>query len=142
MRSVPVDWVAIGANASTMVGLVAAVASGRRRACCRAEGEFTSALWPFLVQGRGVEVRTVPSVSSPRRSMQARTWSGFSAVQSSDRRLADLDAIVAAAAGHGALTIVDATQACGWLPLDAARVDVLVCSAYKWLLSPRGDARS
>lgn len=35
---------------------------------------------------------------------------------------------------------VDGTQACGWLPLDAARVDFLVCSAYKWLMSPRGTA--
>ena len=61
-------------------------------------------------------------------------------MQSSDGAVADLDAIAAAAAQHGALTVVDATQACGWLPLDASRFDVLVCSAYKWLLSPRGSA--
>jgi selenocysteine lyase/cysteine desulfurase len=36
--------------------------------------------------------------------------------------------------------VVDATQACGWLPVDATRVDALVCGAYKWLLSPRGTA--
>ena len=36
--------------------------------------------------------------------------------------------------------MVDATQACGWLPLDASRIDVLACSAYKWLCSPRGTA--
>ena len=27
-----------------------------------------------------------------------------------------------------------------WLPVDAGRFDVLVCAAYKWLLSPRGTA--
>ena len=32
--------------------------------------------------------------------------------------VADLEAIAAAARRHGALTLVDATQACGWLPLD------------------------
>jgi selenocysteine lyase/cysteine desulfurase len=36
--------------------------------------------------------------------------------------------------------VVDATQACGWLPIDATRVDFLACSAYKWLCSPRGTA--
>jgi selenocysteine lyase/cysteine desulfurase len=35
---------------------------------------------------------------------------------------------------------VDATQSCGWLPIDAATVDFLACAAYKWLLSPRGTA--
>jgi selenocysteine lyase/cysteine desulfurase len=54
--------------------------------------------------------------------------------------VADLDAIAAAAHHHGALTILDATQACGWLPLDASRFDVVTCGAYKWLMSPRGTA--
>ena len=105
-----------------------------------AEGEFTSALWPFLAQGRGIEVETVP-VARLAEALESRTDAvAFSAVQSADGELADLDAISAAAAHHGALTMVDATQACGWLPLDAARFDVVVCSAYKWLLSPRGSS--
>jgi selenocysteine lyase/cysteine desulfurase len=45
-----------------------------------------------------------------------------------------------AAQHHGAITLVDATQACGWLPLRAARSDAVVCSAYKWLMSPRGTS--
>jgi selenocysteine lyase/cysteine desulfurase len=139
MCSVPVDWVAIGANASTMVGLVAAALPDGARVLS-VEGEFTSALWPFMAQGRGVEVRTVP-VGEFADAIDERTdVVAFSAVQSSDGRLADLDAITAAAKDHGALTVVDATQACGWLPLDASRFDAVVCSAYKWLLSPRGSA--
>jgi len=63
-----------------------------------------------------------------------------SAVQSATGDVADLDAITGAAAAHGALLVVDATHACGWLPLDASRFDAVVCSAYKWLLSPRGSA--
>jgi selenocysteine lyase/cysteine desulfurase len=139
MCSVPDEWVAIGANASTMVGLVAAALPDGARVLS-AEGEFTSALWPFLAQGRGIEVRTVP-LAQLAGAVDARTdVVAFSAVQSSDGRLADLDAITVAAAEHGTLTVVDATQACGWLPLDASRFDVVVCSAYKWLLSPRGSA--
>ena len=62
------------------------------------------------------------------------------AVQMSSGEVADLDAIAAAADAHGAMTLVDATQACGWLPLDASRFDVVVAAAYKWLMSPRGTA--
>jgi selenocysteine lyase/cysteine desulfurase len=137
--SVPVEWVSIGANASTMLGLVAAALPGGARVVS-AEGEFTSALWPFLAQGRAIEVETVP-VARLAEAVDAGTHAVvFSAVQSADGELADLDAIAAAAAQHDALTVVDATQACGWLPLHASRFDVLVCSAYKWLLSPRGSA--
>jgi selenocysteine lyase/cysteine desulfurase len=61
-----------------------------------------------------------------------------SAVQSADGRVADLDAISRAASAVGALTLVDTTQACGWLPFDAGRFDYTVCATYKWLLAPRG----
>jgi selenocysteine lyase/cysteine desulfurase len=63
-----------------------------------------------------------------------------SAAQSATGEVADLDALVGAARAHGALVVVDGTHGCGWLPLDASRFDALVCSAYKWLLSPRGTA--
>jgi selenocysteine lyase/cysteine desulfurase len=139
MCSVPVEWVSIGANASTMIGLVAAALPDGARVVS-AEGEFTSALWPFLAQGRGIEVETVP-VAKLAEALDAGTDAVvFSAVQSAGGELADLDAIAAAAGHHDVLTVVDATQACGWLPVDASRFDVLVCSAYKWLLSPRGSA--
>jgi selenocysteine lyase/cysteine desulfurase len=64
----------------------------------------------------------------------------FSAVQSSDGRIADTDAVLEAAARVGALTVVDSTQATGWLPLPVCRIDATVCSAYKWLCCPRGTA--
>jgi selenocysteine lyase/cysteine desulfurase len=64
----------------------------------------------------------------------------FSAVQMSSGEVADIEGIAEAAAAVGAITICDATQALGWLPLRAGRLDALVCSAYKWLMSPRGSA--
>ena len=36
------------------------------------------------------------------------------------------------------MTALDATQACGWLPLQAPRVDAVVCAAHEWLMAPRG----
>jgi selenocysteine lyase/cysteine desulfurase len=137
---VPVATVAIGATVSGLVGLVAASIPDRARVVAP-DVEFTSTLFPFLVQARrGVQVRLV-APADLADAIDARTdVVAFSAVQMSTGEVADLDAIVAAARAHGAMTVVDATQACGWLPLDAARFDVVACAAYKWLMSPRGTA--
>ncbi len=64
----------------------------------------------------------------------------FSLVQSSTGVVADVDAIIEAAARHNALTFCDTTQAAGVLPVDATRFDFTVCHTYKWLCSPRGVA--
>ncbi|MDH3248068.1 MAG: aminotransferase class V-fold PLP-dependent enzyme, partial [Acidimicrobiia bacterium] len=61
-----------------------------------------------------------------------------SAVQSSDGRVIDLDRLAEVARHHDVRTFVDATQAAGWLPLEAGRFDVTACHGYKWLCSPRG----
>jgi selenocysteine lyase/cysteine desulfurase len=103
-----------------------------------AQRDFTSVLWPFLVAGAQVDLVPLERVAEAVDGGTALV--AVSAVQSLDGRVADLDAIVAAAEHHGALTCVDATQASGWLPLEAARFDFLMASAYKWLLSPRGTA--
>jgi selenocysteine lyase/cysteine desulfurase len=136
---VPTEWIAIGANTSSMIGLVAASLPDGARVVS-AEPEFTSLLWPFLVQERGIEVECVP-VAGVADAVNERTdVVAVSVVQSATGELADLDAVIDAAVAHDALVVVDATQACGWLPLDATRVDALACSAYKWLCSPRGTA--
>jgi selenocysteine lyase/cysteine desulfurase len=64
----------------------------------------------------------------------------FSAVQMATGEVADLDAIAEAAADHRVMTVVDATQAVGWLPLDGSRFDVVAAHGYKWLMCPRGTA--
>ena len=103
------------------------------------EIEFTSTLFPFLVQP-GLEVTTVPPARLADAIDEHTGAVAFSAVQMSTGEVADLDAILAAAEAHDVLTLVDATQAAGWLPLDANRFDFLVASGYKWLISPRGTA--
>lgn len=136
----PVGRVAIGATVSGLVGLVAASLPDGTRVLAP-DVEFTSNLFPYMVQaGRGVEVRTVPAGRLAEAVDADTNVVAFSAVQMSTGDVADLEGIAAAARHHGALTVVDATQACGWLPLDASRFDALACSAYKWLLSPKGTS--
>jgi selenocysteine lyase/cysteine desulfurase len=134
------DDVAVGANVSGLVAHVAAALPDGARVLA-AEPEFTSLLFPFLAQAeRGVEVEIVP-LSRLAEAIDGRIDAvAVSAVQSSTGELADFDGIAAAARHHGALTVVDATHAIGWLPLDATRFDAVACAAYKWLMSPRGTA--
>ncbi len=135
---VGVERVAVGSTVSELVGSVVTALPARARVVAP-DVEFTSMLFPLLVQER-LEVRTV----APGRLVEAIGEGvdavAFSAVQMSSGEVADLDAVVAAAASADAITICDATQAVGWLPLDAGRFDAVVCGAYKWLMSPRGSA--
>ena len=137
---VPAETVAIGPNVSTFVGLVAAsIPDGSR--VLAPDIEFTSLLFPFLVQERrGITVRLVPPGELVGEIGPDVDVVAFSAVQMATGEVADLDGIAIAAAEHGALTVVDATQAVGWLPLASTRFDVVVAHAYKWMMSPRGTA--
>jgi selenocysteine lyase/cysteine desulfurase len=102
-------------------------------------GEFTSVVFPFLAQApRGVVVREVPLERLADAVTSRTAVVAVSAVQSADGRVADLPALVDAAAGAGARVLLDVTQAAGWLPVDAGAFAWTVCSGYKWLLAPRG----
>lgn len=132
--------VAVGNQVSGFAGVVAASLPAGARVLA-AEEDFTSLLFPLLGQApRGVAVELVPLDRLAEAIDGRTTLVAVSAVQSADGRLADLDAIERAARHHGARTMVDSTQASGWLPLDAGRFDYVACSGYKWLLGPRGTA--
>ena len=133
----PAD-VAIGPQVSYFAGLVAqSLPAGAE--VVSYDGDFASLVYPFLSRG-DLSVRLVPLAEVADAVRSSTDLVAVSAVQSSDGRVADLDAVVAAAAEHGALTVIDATQASGWLPIDATRFDFLIAATYKWLLSPRGTA--
>ena len=140
MIGVAPQRVAIGATVSAFVGLIAASLPDDAHVVVP-DLEFTSTLFPFLVQeARGVTVTTL----APQRLAEAIDAStdlvAFSAVQMTTGEVADIDAIVAAARHHGARTMLDATQAAGWLPIDGTRFGAVVCAGYKWLTAPRGTA--
>jgi selenocysteine lyase/cysteine desulfurase len=136
---VPVERVAAGSTSSTFVGVLAASVPDGARVVVP-EIEFASLLFPFLVHEQRLDVVTVPLERLADSVDELTDVVAFSAAQSSNGAVADVDAVLRAAAANEAVTIVDATQACGWLPLDASRFDALVCANYKWLLSPRGTA--
>jgi len=131
----PAD-IAIGSAVSQLLSVVAASLPPGSRVLVP-EIEFTSNVYPWQVAAR---VDTAP----PQRLADAigphTDVVAFSIVQSATGYIAPLDDIVTAAREHGALLVADASQACGWLPVDATRFDVLVCAAYKWLTCPRGTA--
>ncbi|GAA1040041.1 aminotransferase class V-fold PLP-dependent enzyme [Virgisporangium ochraceum] len=136
-RLIKVDHVdvCVGAQVSQVLAPVAAGLAGRRF-LVPAE-EFTSNLFPWLVAG---DVRTAPAAELADHVDSTVDVVAFSVVQSADGAVADYPAIIAAARAHGALVVVDATQACGWLPFDGSFADVVAAGAYKWLMAPRGSA--
>jgi selenocysteine lyase/cysteine desulfurase len=143
-RLVGVDGsaVAVGSQVSVTAGLVAASLPDGARVVC-VEGDFSSVVFPFEVQrDRGITVRHVPLAGLADAVDAGCELVSYSLVQSCDGRVADAAAVRVAAARHGALTLCDTTQAVGWLEVDAAADDITVCSAYKWLCSPRGSAFS
>ena len=140
LMTVPQERVAIGSQVSALVGLAATVLEPGDHIVAP-EGEFTSVIFPLLArQDLNLHVEFVPLELLADSIGPGIAMVAFSAVQSADGRVADLDGIEAAARAHGTLTLVDATQAAGWLPLDARRFDFVVAGTYKWLLSPRGTA--
>jgi len=141
-RLVAVDpgRVAIGSQVSALVGAVAAGLPDGARVVVPV-GEFTSVTFPFMVHGdRGIVVEHVPLDRLSEAVRPGVDVVAFSLVQSADGRVVDLEAVSAAARAAGTLVVADLTQAAGWLPVDAARLDVTVTGAYKWLCSPRGSA--
>jgi selenocysteine lyase/cysteine desulfurase len=131
--------VAIGSAVSAFTGVVGAALPRGARVLC-AEGDFASVLFPFLAREGRLRIEFVPLERVAEALAPHHDLVALSAVQSADGRVADLDAIVAAAAAHDVRTFLDTTQAFGWLPLDCARFDYTAGAAYKWLLSPRGTA--
>ncbi|MFC6080639.1 aminotransferase class V-fold PLP-dependent enzyme [Sphaerisporangium aureirubrum] len=136
MMGVPGEDVMVGATVSQMLAPVASSLPPGSRVVLPEE-EFTSNLFPWAVSA---DVRTVPLDHLAEAVDAGTRVVAFSLVQSADGRLAPVDDILSAARAHDALVAVDASQACGWLPVDASRFDVLVCGAYKWLMAPRGAA--
>ncbi|MDN8547685.1 aminotransferase class V-fold PLP-dependent enzyme [Microbacterium sp. NM3R9] len=137
--STTVDRVALGSQTSVMVGMIAASLPDGATVLCP-DGEFSSLVLPFVHAGRGIHVRSVPLADLADAIGPGVDLVAFSIVQSATGEVADARAIGAAARRHGVRTLCDATQAVGWLPVEADAFDALVCHTYKWLCTPRGVA--
>ncbi|WP_062241469.1 aminotransferase class V-fold PLP-dependent enzyme [Brevibacterium epidermidis] len=137
---VPADQVATGAAVSQLLAPIATALPDGAEVLIP-DIEFTSGVYPFAVHAdRGVRVRTAPLATLAEAVTESTTLVSFSAAQSATGEVADIPAITRRAREVGAITVLDGTQAAGWLPLDAADVDFLTVAAYKWLCAPRGTA--
>jgi selenocysteine lyase/cysteine desulfurase len=130
------ERVAVGGSVSVHVGLIAASMPPGAEILFP-EGEYASVITPFTVRG-DLKLRYAPLEGLAEAVRPGTALVAFSSVQSADGRIADLPAVRAAAAAHGARTLVDASQSAGWLPLDAGAWDFTVTGGFKFLLCPRG----
>ncbi|MBT2381086.1 aminotransferase class V-fold PLP-dependent enzyme [Streptomyces sp. ISL-111] len=132
------ERVATGSSVTVHVGLIAASLPAGAEVLSP-EGEFTSVVSPFALRG-DLRMRYVPLAELADAVRPSTALVAFSSVQSADGRVADLAAVRAAAAAHGARTLLDATQSAGWSPLDAGAYDYTVTGGFKFLLCPRGTS--
>ncbi len=138
LLGVPDSRVAAGASVAVYTGLIAASLPAGAEVLT-AEDDFTSVVNPFHVR-RDLKVRTVPLERIAESVRPGTALVAVSAAQSADGRIADLPALREAAREHGARTYVDASQAAGWLSVDADAYDFVSSVAFKWLVCPRGVA--
>ncbi|PRH77615.1 aminotransferase [Streptomyces solincola] len=136
IAGVAADRVALAGSVASLTGLVAAsLPSGAD--VLIPERDFASVVTP-LASRPDLKPRYAPLDGLAEAVRPGTALVALSAVQSADGRVADLAAVREAATACGARILLDATQAAGWLPLDAGAYDYTVTSAYKFLLSPRG----
>lgn len=138
----PADAIATIPASSVGTGLVAGTL-GPGDEVVTPSDEFTSTLFPLLVaKERGAIIRDVAFEEVAASIGPATSLVAVSLVQMQTGRVADIEAIVEAAGRHGARVLLDATQGIPFVPLEGVidRIDYLVCSGYKHLLSPRGTA--
>lgn len=134
----PTDWLAIIPAVSIASGVVASHLKPGQKVLL-AEEDFTSVLFPFLqAQREGIEPIIVPLDEVIDRIDDDIDWVAVSAVQSSDGRRLDMEALAQACRAHDVRSYIDLTQGASWIDIDATRFDVTATGLYKWLLSPRG----
>ncbi|MFF2010389.1 aminotransferase class V-fold PLP-dependent enzyme [Streptomyces sp. NPDC058195] len=138
LAGVGADRVAIGGSVSVHVGLIAASLPPGAEVLAP-QGEFSSVVGPLAIR-EDLRMRYVPLDRIAESVGPDTALVALSSTQSADGRIAGLKAIRAAAADHGARTLIDATQSAGWLPMDAGEYDYTVTGGFKFLLCPRGTS--
>ncbi|MEU6081791.1 aminotransferase class V-fold PLP-dependent enzyme [Streptomyces sp. NPDC047108] len=138
LARVPAERVAAGGSVAVYAGLIAtSLPSGAE--VLVADGDFSSLVNPFTVRP-DLTVRSAPLDELAAAVREETALVAVSAAQSANGRIADLEAVRSAARAHGARTLIDASQAAGWLSLNAGDHDYTVTVGFKWLMCPRGVA--
>jgi cysteine desulfurase/selenocysteine lyase len=111
--------------------------------------EYPGVLYPCLhLAARGVEARLTPvdahaDLDRVLAAIDGRTRAvAISHVHWQTGHRLDLEVLAAECRARGVLSIVDAIQSVGAVPVDVAKadIDVLAAGAYKWMLAMPGTA--
>jgi cysteine desulfurase / selenocysteine lyase len=112
------------------------------------DGDYPADIYPWHnLARRGVEVRLLPAehgglaLDTLLAHIDGRTRVvNISSVMFASGFYNDLQAVGQICAERGIFFVVDATQSVGLLPMDvqALQIDMLACSAHKWLLGEVG----
>jgi len=114
-----------------------------------AKGEFPLqyTAWKPMEEREGIKLKIVPprerfiTADDLLAAMTAKTrLVSVSLVRFDDGSLLDAARVAAACHAQGALLLLDISQCCGAMTLEAEKLgaDFMVCAGYKWLLSPYG----
>jgi cysteine desulfurase/selenocysteine lyase len=144
------ELVALQSSMSSSAGQVAeclpAPGKGQSANIVVGAEEFRSNLFAWMGQDRrGFELRLVPFREGriPAEDLLAAVDGdtalvAVSHVQSANGYRVDLERLTSGLRGKPARLFVDATQSLGGLRVPLDGIDFMACTAYKWLLSPRG----
>ena len=136
------------AAASQVAESLPAPGPGKRANIVVGAEEFRSNLFPWMGQARrGFELRLVPfregriTCEDLLAAVDGETsLVAVSHVQSANGYRVDLERLAQSLQPLATRLFVDATQSMGGLCVPLEGVDYMACTAYKWLLSPRGSA--
>ena len=114
-----------------------------------AKGEFPLqyTAWKPMEEREGIKLKIVPprerfiTADDLLAAMTAKTrLVSVSLVRFDDGSLLDAARVAAACHAQGALLLLDISQCCGAMTLEAEKLgaDFMVCAGYKWLLGPYG----
>lgn len=85
--------------------------------------------------GRFITAEDLIAALTPRTRLVSVSLTRFD-----DATMIDAARLAAACHSQGALLLLDASQCCGAIPMDVAKLgaDFITCAGYKWLLGPYG----
>ncbi len=144
------DEIALGHSVSTMLGTVSSGLdlTGRKNVVVT-DLDFPTANYQWIAKKRlGVKtviIRSADGVSVPLEAISEATDENTAVVSTShvffsSGYIQDIDSIAEHAHKRGAITVIDAYQSAGQIPVNvhAAGVDILITGGLKWLLGGPG----
>ncbi len=144
LLNVPADYISfVGSSSAGITQVISAFAWQAGDRVIVIDDEYPSGRYAFVwLQRYGVDVQMPAYAADVDQELAnilalltpATKLIYVSHVSTRTGRRIDIQALTQAAHAVGARVLVDATHSLGVVPVDAANIDFVVCSGYKWLL--------